>query len=49
MKALFYSYGDSAGITPDFPFNSDYSETKNSAKIRIEIRNKKYKIRNKEV
>ena len=30
-----YSYGDSAGITPDFPFNDDLSSTKFGAKIDI--------------
>ena len=30
-----YSYGDSAGITPDFPFNDDVSSTEFGAKIDI--------------
>ena len=30
-----YSYGDSAGFTPDFPFNDDVSSTEFGAKIDI--------------
>jgi hypothetical protein len=30
-----YSYGDSAGLTPDFPFNDEKTSTKFGAKILI--------------
>jgi hypothetical protein len=30
-----YSYGDSAGIAPDFPFNDDRTSTEFGAKIYI--------------
>jgi hypothetical protein len=36
-----YSYGDSAGFTPDFPFNGALAPTKYSAKMIMENGNTK--------
>ena len=39
-----YSYGDSAGITPDFPFNDAWASTK-SAQMYIKTRNRQQELR----